>query len=530
MPGPGDGEGAASRSWRHLGLAACGLALLLVVLDSVWVSEDALITYRSIDNWVHGHGLRFNIDERVQSYTHPLWMLLNAGAYAVTGNVFWTTTVLGLLCSMSAWLALGWRHRDRPMLVLGGLTLPWMGAACVRRFSTSGFENPLSFLLLASFFVVLMRWDPKEPPPWGRLSLLTALLATNRLDTILLVAPVLAWMVVVERRRLRPVPIVAGALPLVGWLSFSLLYYGFPVPNTAPAKLSAGFPATLYIEHGALYLLDFLQRDLVGACVLLAGLGVGLRAAWRIARGRGDTSAARLVAMACGVLLYVLYVVRIGGDFLSGRFLAVCVVVALAITVERLPLAGVWLRQAGLRRGVLAAVVVFVGVLALDRVGAATTELTADSRIRATPLARAVLHHDGSWRLSRGARDFRKRGLAARKKAANGQRVTAQRALGFTGMAAGRQAILVDRFALADPLLARLPPKSGRAFSIGHVMRDVPAGYLHARETGSTEMMAPALAAYYERLWLVVSGPLLDPERLETIIAFNLGKVQPPAQ
>jgi hypothetical protein len=44
------------------------------------MSDDAYITLRTVDNWVNGRGLVWNTAERVQTYTHPLWMLLLSAA------------------------------------------------------------------------------------------------------------------------------------------------------------------------------------------------------------------------------------------------------------------------------------------------------------------------------------------------------------------------------------------------------------------------------------------------------------------
>src|SRR5437879_502662 len=46
-----------------------------VLLRNTWICEDAFITYRVSDNWIHGFGLRWNPLDRVQVYTHPLWLL-----------------------------------------------------------------------------------------------------------------------------------------------------------------------------------------------------------------------------------------------------------------------------------------------------------------------------------------------------------------------------------------------------------------------------------------------------------------------
>ena len=59
------------------------VALLLlfsyVFLANHWVGDDAYITYRVVWNFVHGYGPTFNPDERVQAFTHPLWMLMLTG-------------------------------------------------------------------------------------------------------------------------------------------------------------------------------------------------------------------------------------------------------------------------------------------------------------------------------------------------------------------------------------------------------------------------------------------------------------------
>ena len=95
--------------------------------------------------------------------------------------------------------------------------------------------------------------------------------------------------------------------------------------------------------------------------------------------------------------------------------------------------------------------------------------------------------------------------------------------IGFAGLAAGPEVILVDRFALADPFLARLPLAPHTHWRIAHLPRKIPPGYLFARRTGSLDEMEPQLREYYAKLSLLVSGPLLSWERLRAIAGFNLG-------
>jgi hypothetical protein len=78
------------------------LVLLLLVVRNAWVTEDAYITLRTVDNWVSGHGLRWNVDERVQGYTHPLWMGLLSAVYALTREAFFSTAGLGIAVTGAA--------------------------------------------------------------------------------------------------------------------------------------------------------------------------------------------------------------------------------------------------------------------------------------------------------------------------------------------------------------------------------------------------------------------------------------------
>ena len=73
-----------------------------VFLANAWIGDDAYITFRVVDNFVHGYGLTFNPDERVQAYTHPLWMLLLSAAYAITSDLFYTTLAISYaLCALA---------------------------------------------------------------------------------------------------------------------------------------------------------------------------------------------------------------------------------------------------------------------------------------------------------------------------------------------------------------------------------------------------------------------------------------------
>jgi arabinofuranosyltransferase len=98
--------------------------------------------------------------------------------------------------------------------------------------------------------------------------------------------------------------------------------------------------------------------------------------------------------------------------------------------------------------------------------------------------------------------------------------------LGIKGYSAGPSVHVFDTYALADPLLARLPAYPEWS-SIGHAARLLPDGYLPSLQARQNRIVNPDLAEYYERLRLVVSGGIFDPARLKEIGRFAFGQNQP---
>src|SRR5262245_47919420 len=157
------------------------VAFLLLLIRTAWVDDDAYITFRTVDNFLNGYGLRWNVVNRVQAYTHPLWMFATTAVASVTGEVYYASILLSIVVSIST-----------VALVLARLTLTLPSAAFAISalilskafvdYSTSGLENPLTHLLLALFFVVLASLTSATRRLLA-LSTITALLMLNRMDT-----------------------------------------------------------------------------------------------------------------------------------------------------------------------------------------------------------------------------------------------------------------------------------------------------------------------------------------------------------
>ena len=110
--------------------------------------------------------------------------------------------------------------------------------------------------------------------------------------------------------------LILGFLPLILWEFFSLIYYGFLFPNTAYAKLNTGIDKLELISRGFAYLLDSLKRDPLTLGTIIFSLYVLLSS-------RKSKDFIKYLSVLCGILLYIFYVIKIGGCFMSGRFFSV---------------------------------------------------------------------------------------------------------------------------------------------------------------------------------------------------------------
>lgn len=104
----------------HIGDSQITVAILIllylfVVVRTAWVNDDAYITFRTVDNFVNGYGLTWNVAERVQAYTHPLWMFAVSSVYFFTREAYYTSIFLSILFSLIAIIILAYRSRIRAL-------------------------------------------------------------------------------------------------------------------------------------------------------------------------------------------------------------------------------------------------------------------------------------------------------------------------------------------------------------------------------------------------------------------------------
>jgi arabinofuranosyltransferase len=306
--------------------------------------------------------------------------------------------------------------------------------------------------------------------------------------------------------------VALGFVPLAAWTAFSLFYYGFPFPNTAYAKLATGIAATDLARQGLVYLLNSMRWDPLTLTVTVMAVVVAVARRW-----------AGGIAVAAGIVLYLLYVVSIGGDFMSGRFLTLpllaAVVLLLAVTGDAARPAAIHLTPriaAGL--AALLLLLAAIGHLPVLPAGSPTGDAArrdgdiADERAYYTP-------NTGLF-ADRAPHPWAEQGMVLRTE---GAAVVEHGNVGFLGYYAGPAVHIIDRNGLTDPLLARLPVRDPAGWRIGHFRRDVPAGYADTLRGGQNVIQDANLAAYFDVLARVTRGPLWNVERLREIWRLNRG-------
>jgi hypothetical protein len=82
---------AESLEHRHTAASAVSALLLLLPVRTAWMSDDAYLTLRTVDNWLHGYGLRWNPLERgVNVIQDPALAAYDDRLRTITQGPIWT--------------------------------------------------------------------------------------------------------------------------------------------------------------------------------------------------------------------------------------------------------------------------------------------------------------------------------------------------------------------------------------------------------------------------------------------------------
>lgn len=404
-------------------------------------------------------------------------------------------------------------------------------------YSASGLENPMAYLTVAIAFALSLQLAAgNRSRRWVRpllIGLVLAAILLTRFDLVFLVAPAILVLLVAYRHKVRVlgVAIASFLIPLIVWFGWSWVTYHSLLPNTYAAKRNTDIPQIELVVQGLRYLYVSFEKDPITLLVLVLGISAGLAFGSRLLR-----------AWTIGILLYLGYVLWIGGDFMAGRFLAVPVLVCALILVS----VQVNLTRNSANRDPLYATAVAVVFLVFLLVGSSlagstpsvvanpqsprwefeqnTNASVSDERgfyvasglgikNAVDNLSLAYINPDiaplgdGSG-LSRTLREVSK---AAQNWPYNDGGFTLPSevgvfcgGVGYLGLATGPITHIIDSCALTDRFLAGQPytPVEPFAWRPGHLSRAIPEGYVEAIQTGDPIKVRDTAQAFeLQQLW-----------------------------
>lgn len=498
-----------------------------ILFLNAWVVDDAYITFRTVDNFTSGLGLTWNPQERVQVFTHPLWMFLVSFFYLISSELFFTCIILSAVLTLSSVL-IAWKttiscneHWKGPLLILS-----LVATKAFIDYSSSGLENPLSYLIASTFLYIYLNSKDKaftDRKILSTLFFLAALAFVNRSDTILLYIPALLHIMYASNIKSKQDIIkfaFIATLPATLWLIFSLIYYGYPFPNTAYAKaLATEFPTSWKVIRGLEYLKNSIHWDAPAYAILCLATFFSVKSKSPIK-----------ISVIAGVILYIVYVIFTGASatHMSGRFFAVPLFISIIIFVSSIE---------NFKAGALICV-----TLTLYIIWSPISALKFGTRLY-QPYPQNSSYIDTKWYVgNEGSALINWRPgtpMPNNTWLHYGQQIKQQpdkvhiggafgnEAIGFVGFAAGPNKHFIDKVGLSDPLLGHLPaiiPENINAWKSGHFHRPVPSGYVESLTTNKNVLINPHLSQYYDSIITITRAPIFSLNRFETIIDMNLGR------
>ncbi len=315
------GSFSGVRLWHVLLFLPWPALLAWAAAESWFLCDDAFVSFRYARNLLEGHGLVFNVGERVEGYTNFLWTLELAALWGVFGlRPEHAAPWLSAACTAATAAAMLWWIARLPELKQRKLTA-WMAlgllcsSATFAVWTSGGGLETRQFTLFVVLAAVCLSLYRSSRRGLTAASLSLAAAALTRPEGLLIAACCFAWFIAQRmadagKLRLDWPGLLRLALPfavLVGaHFLFRYGYYGEWLPNTYYAK-----HIRPWYEMGFIYL--WMAALETGLYLLLPLAWAGMRARWR--ESRDGIYALPLLLVGA----HMAYVARIGGDHFAYR-------------------------------------------------------------------------------------------------------------------------------------------------------------------------------------------------------------------
>ena len=486
------------------------IIITYVVIMFAWVGDDAQITLRQVWNFVQGHGITFNIPDRVQAFTHPLWFLILSSASFITQELYYTTATLSIAFAISSVLLLLKLelNQERNNITIITPVLLLLFSWSFFDYTTSGLENPLTFFLVGLLLYLLSKEDWRDHL---QLSFtLMALLVLTRFDYFVLFLP-LALLLLFECGSFKKAffAVLPGIILLFLWHSFATFYFGFPFPNTYYSKLGTGLPIQLYINNGLEYL-NSLKLDTSSTFIIVNAVLLTIINKNRI-----------LISLSVGLLFYLLYIIWSGGDFMLGRFFSVLIYLSVGLVILSLKYNS-FLNKSTKNFHMLSLLIICI-------INGSTQQYPFNKGTNVNYKPRVAYNYigderGGNYRAS-GLLSSERTQLLNKENHLEEQPKTYRTVCGLLGGLSHSDPThyLIDLCTLSDPFLARIPPIKSEFFTTGHLIRMMPTNYGERLLGNIDSLPDERLNEMLDDILLITRGDLFTWNRIVAIWRLNTG-------
>jgi arabinofuranosyltransferase len=293
-----------------------------------WVAEDGFINLRIVRFIQEGYGPVYNLTERVEAGTSPLWLfVLTMGDWVLPLRLEWVAVSFGVLLTVIGLLAASRAGAmtvkslgvDKPLplglYVYCSISVAW-------DFASGGLENGLGLFYLGVCAYLLTRASDKTQNIknlWCT-ALFVGLGPLVRPDFTLFMITFLAVLIALsDKRRSARVKLVSLALVVpVSYQVFRMAFFGIIVPNTALTKSAAGARWSRGLTYLHNLTIPYLLLPVLGVIICLVIFKIV-----QPALKNSNLKKHLLVwsALPATGLVHAIYVIRLGGDFMHGRML-----------------------------------------------------------------------------------------------------------------------------------------------------------------------------------------------------------------
>ena len=263
--------------------------------------DDAYISYRYVANYLNGHGLVYNIGERIEGITNFAWTMFEVFLGTLGLNFIWLSKFVGFLMGcgtvvLTYFLARLVFAKEDHLFTAAATFLVGMNQS-LAHWSPAGLETA-AFAFLASlalYFYLKRNW----------LLIFTLILAVGVRPEGAVLTAILILIELIQDRRFPKFTFICAAvafvmsLPFVG---FKIAYYGSILPNPFYAKTSFDLSQ---LSNGVEYVWRFMGH--------YGFYGLGLLVPLLVFDKLNKTARAIWLYY----VMYVAYILFIGGDVLK---------------------------------------------------------------------------------------------------------------------------------------------------------------------------------------------------------------------